>query len=266
MKRILKSELDKFYTKEEVSKKIIATINLDDYDLIVDPSCGDGSFFNNINKNKIGIDIDHTLSDNNIIKTDFLKWDYNNIIKNDSSRVLAITNPPFGKQGSLALKFIKKCSLFSDTIAFILPLSFAKDSMKNKIPIYYHLIYQEILSDNSFLLNNEDYQVKCVYQVWKKKPYKREIIKKIPEVGFTYTKDKNKADIAIRRVGIYAGMGFLETNKSEQSHYFIILNDKKNKNKVLEDLKTTKWNDLTVGPRSISKSELNLILNKICQH
>ena len=66
------------------------------------------------------------------------------------------------------MNFIKRSSEFADTIAFILPLSFAKPSMKNKIPEYFHLQYEEVLPDDSYLLDGESYSVKCVFQIWKK--------------------------------------------------------------------------------------------------
>lgn len=261
MKRILKSELDKFYTKKDIALYLIDKVNLDDCELIIDPCCGDGAFYSNIDfDNKIAIDILPHID--NVIKHDFLTWDYS-IIKEERDKVVVISNPPFGKQGSLALKFINRCSMFSDTIAFILPLSFAKESMINRIPELYHLEYQEILPENSFLLDNEDYDVKCVFQIWKKKDTKRIKFVNEKEKGFSYTKNKEEADISIRRVGIYAGRAFRDTNKSTQSHYFITLDDKEKIDNVIEYLDKHKWVDLTVGPRSISKGELNPILNKI---
>lgn len=259
MKRILKSDLDKFYTKNDLAKKLISQAKIQNFDLIIDPSCGDGSFYSNINhQNKIGIDILPHIE--GVIQHDFLTWDSQNI----SGKILSITNPPFGKQGSLALKFIKKCALFSDTIAFILPLSFAKPSMKAKIPDYFHLTFEEILPEDSYLLNGESYDVKCVFQIWEKRSYKREKQNSEKALQFKYTKNKNESDIAIRRVGVYAGRAFKETaDKSEQSHYFIILEDKEKINDVIQNLDSMKWNDLTVGPRSISKPELNKVLNEI---
>lgn len=261
MKRILKSELDKFYTKPELSKYLISKINLGDYDLIIDPCCGDGSFYLNINhENKIGIDIDPQID--NVEKCDFLDWN-SSIINQSSDRVLVISNPPFGKGGSLAHKFIKKCSAFSDTIAFILPLSFCKESQKNKIPEYFHLEFEEILPDNSFLLNGQDYDVKCVFQIWKKKYFKRLRSEIESPKYFEYTKNKSSADLSIRRVGFFAGKASLDCNKSEQSHYFIILDDKSKINLVIEKLNEIEWVDFTVGPRSISKGELNSVINRI---
>jgi hypothetical protein len=160
------------------------------------------------------------------------------------------------------MKFIKKSSEFSDTIAFILPLSFMKPSIKNRIPKFYHLEYEEILPENSFLMNGNDYNVKCTFQIWKRKSTKRDNIKSEKENGFEYKKNPKEADISIRRVGFYAGKAWKDTNKSKQSHYFISIGDKSKIDKILNLLNSKSWeNDLTVGPRSISKGELNSIIN-----
>ena len=135
--------------------------------------------------------------------------------------------------------------------------------MKNKIPEYFHIIHEQILPENSFLLDDKNYDVKCVFQVWEKRNYKREKTKKVKEIGFKYTKDKSLADISIRRVGVYAGKAFLDTNKSEQSHYFIILENTSKISHFVEELNNKKWEDFTVGPRSISKMELNTFLNNL---
>jgi predicted RNA methylase len=262
MRRILKSKLDKFYTKSSISIDLINRIDLSRYQLVIDPCCGDGSFYSNIfHNNKIGIDILPNID--GVISHDFLTWDYSSIINIPSKNILCISNPPFGKQGSLAMKFIKRCSEFSDTIAFILPLSFSKPSFKNKIPEYFHLQYEEVLPENSFLLDGNEYSVKCVFQIWEKRDYLREKIKVDKEIGFSYTKVKSIADISVRRVGVYAGKTSIDIDKSEQSHYFIILDSKPNIDKVVNLLNKHKWIDLTVGPRSISKGELNKVLNNI---
>jgi hypothetical protein len=264
VKRILKSDLDKFYTKPNIANILINKIDLNKYNLAVDPCCGDGAFYSQISIPKIGIDILPTINDPKIIKHDFLTWDYKSI-NESSNKVIVISNPPFGKQGSLAMKFIKRSCLFADTIAFILPISFVKDSVKNRIPINYHLIYEEILLDNSYLLDNEDYSVKCVFQIWEKRNYNRILIERINEIGFSYTKNKKESDLAIRRVGVYAGKAYVNTDKSEQSHYFIKLNDKLKKEKIINTLDSFTWDNFTIGPRSISKNELNRVLNKLCQ-
>lgn len=258
MKRILKSELDKFYTKPEIAKRLINLIDFSKFDIVIDPSCGDGSFYSNIqHPNKIGVDILPHID--GVISHDFLTWDHSHLF----GKVISITNPPFGKQGSLALKFINKCALFSDTIAFILPLSFAKPSVKNKIPENFHLICEEILEEDSYLLDNQNYDVKCVFQIWQKRSEKRQKIASTKETGFKYTKNPQEAHLSVRRVGVYAGKSFSDVNKSTQSHYFLILDDPSSRDRLIGELNKKTWKDLTVGPRSISKGELNDVINSI---
>ena len=48
-----------------------------------------------------------------------------------------------------------------------------------------------------------------------------------------------------------------------KSYYFLIIDNKEMINDIVSTLNNTVWEDLTVGPRSISKSELNLIINSI---
>ncbi len=39
-----KNQFDKFYTKPEVIKKCIRTLNLNEFDCIIEPSAGNGNF------------------------------------------------------------------------------------------------------------------------------------------------------------------------------------------------------------------------------
>ena len=86
---------------------------------------------------------------NQIIKQDYLLFDYKLIRETfNCSKIHIIGNPPFGRQSSLAIKFIKKSSEFCDSISFILPKTFKKDSFKKKINLNFHLIFEIDLPDN----------------------------------------------------------------------------------------------------------------------
>ena len=256
---------DKYYTKENISLKyikiVLSFLNIKKDELIIEPSAGDGSFmkyFENNNYKIIGYDILPEYK--NIIKQDFLTLD----IK--EKNIHFIGNPPFGRQSSLAKKFIKKCCIYGKSISFILPKSFKKDSMKICFNKYFHLIYEEDIEINSFIINNnETINVPCVFQIWIKKNVKREIPKKHVPIYYKYVKKSDKPDFSLRRVGVYAGFISEDINKSEQSHYFIKLKNDINKklfiNKYKKEIIFNHNN--TVGPKSISKNEFNEKINKI---
>ena len=241
---------DKFYTKISVVKELLNHINFDLYDLIIEPSAGNGSFSSEIKSKKL-ISFDINPEANNIIKMDWLEFKPNFEYK----ECLVIGNPPFGVQCNLALKFIKKCSdINAKTIAFILPKSFKKHTIQNRIPLNYHLVKEIDLPDNSYTLNGKDYSVPTTFQIWERKSFFREkIILKTNSDYIKFTKKEQEHNFAFRRVGVNAGNIYTYTlDKSKESHYFIKCND--DIKYILENIKWSHNN--TSGPRSIGKGEI----------
>jgi hypothetical protein len=259
---------DKYYTKDSIVSLCIEllkkNINISKNDLIIEPSSGNGSFITGIkgltnNFKFYDIEPDHL----EIEKKDFLSLtlDFNSLSLPNSNKIHVLGNPPFGRQSSLAIKFIKKSAEFADTIAFILPKSFKKDSMQKHIPLAYHLICQEDLPEKSFLVNNLEFDVPCVFQIWLKKSSPRSLPDKIAPDGFKFVQKNDNPDISFRRVGVNAGNIDTEiSSKSEQSHYFIKFTDsdsEKELDTIIKKIKNIKFTENnTVGPKSISKQEI----------
>jgi len=267
-KGLKRNIIDKFYTKTEIVKQCIELvnkyINISKDDLIIEPSAGNGSFINyikNISNNYKFYDIQP--ENDEIIKLNFLDFDFSQIIKN-YTKIHIIGNPPFGRQASLAIKFIKKCCEFANSISFILPKSFKKDSMKKYFSKNFHLICEIDLSEKSFLVNNIEYDVPCIFQIWEYKNELRNSIVKIQPINFKFVKKNENPDISFRRVGVNAGTIMKDiNNKSFQSHYFIKFTNNKSIDDNINMLKHLKFNfNNTVGPKSISKQELIYEFNK----
>lgn len=268
-KGLNRNTIDKYYTKKEVVDECIELIknhiNILDEDLIIEPSAGNGAFINGIK----------TLSNNykfydlipeheEIQKKDFLKYKFEKV-KKKHENIHIIGNPPFGRQASIAIKFIKKCCLFSKSISFILPKSFKKDSMKKYFDSHFHLVFEKDIIENSFLVNDIEYDVPCVFQIWEYKEEERPKIERKKPINFKFVKKNESPDISFRRVGVYAGTIMKEiTDKSFQSHYFIKFTNNKTIDQNIENLKVVKFNfNNTVGPKSISKPELISEFNKV---
>lgn len=268
-----RNTIDKFYTKPNVCKKCcdiikqIIDINYEN-DIIIEPSAGNGSFIPEILKMSLNcsfydIQPEHPI----VLKQDYLYLDTTNIELPDiNSKIHVIGNPPFGRQSSLAIKFIKKSAEFCDTVSFILPKSFKKDSMQKHVPSRFHLVYQCDLEEDSFTVNGEDKNVPCVLQIWEKKKYERVPIIKQLSSSFTFVKREEFPDISFRRVGVNAGQ--IDTSnledKSVQSHYFIKFDDTIDKKNIIESISNIVYeNNNTVGPKSISKQEIIKEFNKI---
>jgi predicted RNA methylase len=268
-KGLKRNTIDKYYTKPNIAEQCIKLVKKYIYitndDLIIEPSAGNGSFIENIKKLSINYKFyDLEPEHKEVCKLDFLEFDYKNL-NQKFKNIHIIGNPPFGRQSSIAIKFIKKCCLFSKSISFILPKSFKKDSMKKSFEKHYHLIYEIDLLKNSFLVNGIESDVPCIFQIWQwNEEIRNEVEKKIP-LNFKFVEKKDNPDISFCRVGINAGTINKEfNNKSFQSHYFIKFTNNKSIDENIEKLKIIKFNfNNTVGPKSISKPELINEFNKL---
>ena len=110
-----------------------------------------------------------------------------------------------------------------------------------------------------------EHNVPCVFQIWKKKNYNRIKIEKLEPINYEFVKIDEDPEISFRRVGVYAGKIDKNTEKSNQSHYFIKFNKNLgNIDEIIKKLNTIQFNtDNTVGPKSISKQEIIAEFNKI---
>ena len=263
-----KHELDKFYTKPDVAKHLLARFDFSKFDAVIEPSAGSGSFSDQIPD---CIAMDSSPENPRIMKKDF--FTYSRAPKSDSIEedVLVIGNPPFGQQNNLAIRFINHATTFATTVAFILPVSFKKASVQSRINRHFHLVHQEDLPEDSFSLNGNDYAVKTVFQVWEKRTTPRplsELEMSTENHLFTYVKKSESPDAAIQRIGGNAGKATTSfESKSENSNYFVKF--KRSLKQAELEATISALNSIehasrnfSVGPRSISKFEMNFAINR----
>jgi hypothetical protein len=258
--------MDQFYTNKDVSIKCFETlkkeVNIESYDIQLEPSAGSGSFYKLMNPQKrIGLDIDPKYQ--GIIKQDFLSYTPTH------QSYISIGNPPFGRVSSLAIKFFNKSAQFSDCIAFIIPRTFNKVSVQNKLNLNFILQYSEDLPLNPCCFTPK-MSAKCCFQIWVRSSVPRQITvysKTHPDFDFIPygEKDNNNqptppqgSDFAIRAYGGKCGEIVDQNlqNLRPKSWHFIKAN-------INIDLLKERFNNLdysmstcTVRQNSLGKSEL----------
>ncbi len=256
---------DQYYTKESVAKKcvdkVIALIPDAQTYQWIEPSAGNGRFLQCLpaGYDTLGIDIDPKAA--GILQGDFLAWS-----PTTQKRRIFFGNPPFGRQGSLAKSFIKHAAQFADCIAFILPRSFVKPSMSKAFPLKFHCLFSEEIEKNGFEVNGVSYDVPCVFQIWQRRGVDRVLPAAVEEEGFRYVKAGEKYDIAFKRVGGLAGKCSAEQGSyNAQYHYFLVLDEpyKAHLAAIVEKINAHVFPSNTTGPRSLSKSEVNEVLNAL---
>ena len=274
LRKDIKQLTEQYYTKEVIVNKICNTLNeklnISETDMIIEPSAGNGAFINKIkslSENYLFFDINPQHDE--ILNQDFLQFNYSDT-QLQYSNIHIIGNPPFGRLSSIALKFIKHACAFCDSLTFILPRSFKKDSWLRRFNRSFHLVHQEDLPDNSFIFNNKDINIPCLFQIWERRNYERDLpIKEIP-FGYSFVTKTEKPDISLRRVGLHAGKITREIDDKNISSHLFVRFDKGNRrkiNKIVEKMNQIVYSkENTVGPRSVSKQEFIQALNKIIKN
>ena len=258
MSKTQSRDLDQFYTDPKYANIFFNTVqkylDLSNFDLLLEPSAGSGSFYNLMDEHRrIGLDLDPKAT--GIVQQDFFTWrpEINN-------HVFTLGNPPFGKNANLAVKFFNHAATFSDAIAFVLPRTFRKASIINRLNKNFHLIYDEDVPANSFIFDDQPYDVWCCAQIWIKRD---EIRSSVPILNFSMVKEwfeivePELSNFSVQRVGAGAGTIRVDDRKnfSSQSNYFI----KQHSPLTIDIFKTINFDTVkfnTAGNPSISASEL----------
>lgn len=219
-------ELDQFYTKPDVAKKCLEFL-ASHRDLagafFVEPSAGAGAFYQWLPEaDRKGLDLDPKLPD--IEQQDF--FEFNAQVLPQGRPVVVVGNPPFGKNSSLALRFINLAAEFN-------------------------------LGPFSFEFQGAPYDVPCVFQVWER----RDTVRLTTDTPLTHADFRfvspEEADFAIRRVGGLAGKVIPEfEGYSPSSHYYIKANDPVRCRALFERICWDEVKHHTAGNPSVSKREV----------
>lgn len=256
--------LDQFYTRPETAALCLDHLRtvLPDLsaDLYLEPSAGDGAFYDLLPEPRIGIDI--APGSSGISTADFLEFNP----PKGAGKVVTIGNPPFGRNASQAIAFLNRAAQFSSVVAMILPASMMKPSMQRRIDPHLHLVSELPLLDELFHVGRLFRKVDTVFQVWRREETPRvEPVQARTHADFTFVKDLAEADFAMRRVGGLAGKilpipdgGAPVRGYSPSSNYYLAANgiDPSRLEARFRALDFTECARRTAAHPSISKSEI----------
>jgi predicted RNA methylase len=284
--RCAKRELDQFYTRPKIAAQcmtLVAAAVAKHVDGVVgtwlEPSAGKGAFLNLMPSPRLGLDLDPAHGD--VIEQNFLTWDGG---ENLPGPVVTVGNPPFGKNASLALKFVNRAAKFSDLVCMILPRTFEKHAMQAKVVNTHELLENHTLDPDSFSFDGVDYAVPCCFQIWKRLAKGKRIAQPtmLTHHHFEFVDNQGLqpevehaarlgVDFAFQRVGGRAGHASVEgLSKSWKSHYWIKANTEfVTPADLMTRLNLIDWDEhkhRTAGNPSIGKGELVLEYAKLFPH
>jgi predicted RNA methylase len=183
----------------------------------------------------------------NYVLADFTEW------QPEMKFDVIVGNPPYGKNASLAVKFLNKAAEYSDHISFVLPRTFRKPSVLNRIDEHLHLVEDVDTPNETF-----GGTIITCRQKWEKREEKRERIRTYtqhPDLNFV---SKAESNVFVGRVGAASGKVLTEGyGHYTEQHYFLraseeVVSNLKQVESTLRELGVA----ATVGTPSLSKHEL----------
>ena len=157
-------ERDAYFTKPDTAANCVRTLDnlIGTEHTYLEPSAGNGAFVRPLLSRTVTACDIHPEADC-VLQQDFLT--------SELTADVVIGNPPFGTRAKLAVDFINRASEFASYIAFILPVQFRKYGTQKLLNPSLRLISDETLPADSFLLDGQDYSVRCCFQVWTTVPH-----------------------------------------------------------------------------------------------
>ena len=211
---------DQYYTKDDIAIHCIRQFKLYVGRRLaakmryIELAAGAGSFSSKLDRCS-AFDIEPGAED--ITKVDdSLALDFSGLTFKVGEKCCSIGNPPFGRHASNAKKFFNKSAEFADYIAFIVPRTFRKTSVINRLDDNFHLVHDEDLPKNSFTKNGVEWDVRCIFQIWERRDTKRAMRpNKKDSDFFDFVRKSEDPDYAVRRAGASSGKIYKDDIQSD---------------------------------------------------
>jgi predicted RNA methylase len=259
---------EQFYTPTDLALRL-ATLVSDKVGgfkdkTVIEPAGGTGSFLQAakaLKANKL-ISFDIEPKAEGVLLADFL-LETKGLEK--ISDAITISNPPFGRNNSLSIPFFNKAAQHSQYIAFVVPRSWRKWSVLNRLNRNFHLVHDEDLSidyvDELGEMVWQKARLNTCFQIWERREELRPVIK-VKDQGLLSKVKPQDADVALTVFGYGCGKVRTSFDRVPNSTVmFLKLHDKRVL-KALQSVDFSKFYKNTAYTEALSLQEIRYLINE----
>jgi predicted RNA methylase len=181
------------------------------------------------------------------------------------TNLITISNPPFGRNNSLSIPFFNHAAKVSDAICFIVPRSWRKWSVTNRIDLGFELaldldIEIDYVDSDGTPLSNKNHLATC-FQIWKKADAPRTLVRVIDK-GIIEKVSPDQADVSLTIFGY--GCGKVKTQFEPVANTTQMFLKLKHPQALaaLESVDYSKFFKNTAYTEALSLQEINYLLNE----
>lgn len=193
---------EQYYTRPAIARRCVAAAKPYVQNLpIIEPAAGTGEFIKALNKIKLqctAYDIEPKHP--SVIARDFFTC-------NPPAPAFVIGNPPFGRNHALSVRFFNHAAKFAEGIAFIVPKSWRKWTVQNRLDRRFHLCEDlELPKDIFYNARGQGLggNFNAVFQIWRRQDRLREKIT-VDDRGYVKKCAPELADVALTYAGYASG-------------------------------------------------------------
>jgi predicted RNA methylase len=256
---------EQYYTPKPLALELVAQIEKVLGSLagktILEPAGGTGAFIEAVQavgvSEVISFDIEplHEL----VTVGDFLAQE----IK--ESNLITISNPPFGRNNSLSIPFFNHAAKVSDAICFIVPRSWRKWSVTNRLDLGFELaldldIEIDYVDADGTPLSNKNHLATC-FQIWKKANVSRSLVR-VTDKGIIEKVSPEQADVSLTIFGYGCGKVKTEFEPIANTTQMFLKLKHPQALAALESVDYSKFFKNTAYTEALSLTEINYLLNE----
>lgn len=256
---------EQFYTPQDLADRLMAEVSRLIPDLasktLIEPAGGTGAFIEAAKRSGLVEFVSFDIEPKHpaVKKGNFLTAKLNAV------DALTISNPPFGRNNSLSIPFFNKAANHSEYICFIVPRSWRKWSVINRLDTRFHLvadhdIQMDYVDDNEVKLSTKNNLATC-FQIWQRKDEVRAKFA-VLDMGLIEKTDAQNADVALTVFGYGCGKVLTDFERKPNSTRMYL---KLRHEKSLEALQTVDFSKFyrnTAYTAALALPEINYLLNE----
>jgi hypothetical protein len=256
---------EQFYTPRKLALELVETalpyLPPASQTTFLEPAAGNGSFveaLSEIGAHKV-ISLDRYPAIATIQQADFLESEF------AETNLVTITNPPFGRNNALSIPFFNHAAKFSQTICFLVPRSWRKWSVTNRLDLRFHLVH-----DSDVFVSYEDKAgdpirqkngLRTCFQIWQRRDKPREKVL-VPDNRLVEKCSPQEADIALRVFGYGCGTVLESFDRKPNTTMMFLRLNSKTAAKALAGLDFSRFSERTAYTQALAFTEINYLLNE----
>jgi predicted RNA methylase len=256
---------EQYYTPAKLAQQLLAEVLKAVPDLatrtVIEPAGGTGSFIEAAREfgvaNFVSVDIEP--KHEAVRKADFLEFPIK--VKD----AITISNPPFGRNNSLSIPFFNKAADHSEYICFIVPRSWRKWSVINRLDKRFHLVADHDIQidyeDASGKKLSERNDLRTCFQIWQRKAENRGPIK-VQDLSVVSKTTAQEADVALTVFGFGCGTLRTEFERKPNSTRMFLKLQHPDALQALQTVDYARFFRNTAYTEALSLQEINYLLNE----